>query len=73
MEKIINETNNDKKVHLIKEKTILERLRERKEDDFYSVKNDLLNIDSQFEEEMKKYREYQLKRFNLSVYDYFKV
>jgi cell division protein ZapA (FtsZ GTPase activity inhibitor) len=74
MEDLIKKEQNDnKKTELLEEKIALERRRERREEDFYSVKNDLLNIDSQFEVEMEKYREYQLKRFKLTLYDYFKV
>lgn len=77
MEKLIKDLSgtelNDKKTELLLEKNLLEGKREKREEDFYSIKNDLLNIDSQFEVEMEKYREYQLKRFKLTLYDYFKV
>lgn len=68
---VIQDNNN--KTELLLEKTSLERRRQSKEEDFYSVKNDLLNIDNQFEVEMEKYRDYQLKRFKFTLYDYFKV
>ena len=37
------------------------------------MKNDLLDIDEEFEKEMKRYREYELNRFKLNICDYFKV
>jgi hypothetical protein len=69
----LKQATNDENVVLIEEKKTLERNRAYKEDEFYSMKNDLLNIDTEFETEMRQYREYELKRFKLKIFDYFKV
>jgi hypothetical protein len=64
---------NNEKNRLIQEKKLLEQQRINKEDFFYSMKNELLDIDTEFETEMKKYRDNQINRFNLKILDYFKV
>lgn len=69
--KDINEIT--EKTLYIEERKMLEKQREFKEEEFYSMKNDLLDIDEEFEKEMKEYREYELKRFKLKIFDYFKV
>jgi hypothetical protein len=71
--KMIEELNQEKKEIFQTEKQILERQRFIKEEEFYSMKNDLLDIDEEFEKEMKLYREYELKRFKFYFLDYFKV
>lgn len=72
-EKIGKELDQDKNEKWINEKQELERQRSYKEEKFYAMKNDLLDIDQEFELEMKKYREFELNRFKLSFLDYFKV
>lgn len=71
--KLEKETDEECKTKLLLEKQGLERQRDYKEEEFYSMKNDLLDIDEEFEIEMKKYREYELKRFKIYFFDYFKV
>jgi hypothetical protein len=63
----------EERKELTEQKKKLEKDRDYKEEEFYSMKNDLLDIDSEFEKEMKKYREYELRRFKLRFLDYFKV
>lgn len=71
--KCFDESNQEIKTKLLLEKEVLERQRVNKEEEFYAMKNDLLDIDEEFEIEMKKYREYELKRFKIYFFDYFKV
>lgn len=72
-EKIGKELDNEIKGNLLIEKQGLERQRTYKEEEFYGMKNDLLDIDEEFELEMKKYREHELNRFKFYFLDYFKV
>jgi len=69
---IYDQTETDKN-KLIEEKNVLERQRTYKEEEYYSMKNELLDIDNEFEKEMKLYREHELNRFKLNICDYFKV
>ena len=63
----------EEKKGLWEEKKRLEKDRGYKEEEFYLMKNDLLDIDTEFEKEMKQYREYELNRCKLRLLDYFKV
>jgi hypothetical protein len=63
----------EEKKDLWEEKKRLEKDRGYKEEEFYNMKNDLLDIDKEFEKEMKQYREYELRRCKLKLLDYFKV
>jgi len=69
--KDIHDQNDKNK--LIEEKNALERQRTYKEEEYYSMKNELLDIDNEFEKEMKLYRDHELNRYKLNICDYFKV
>lgn len=68
-----NSETNINQDNLMKEKNILISLKELREDEFYLLKNDLLDIDNEFEYEMKIYREKEINRYKLKICDYFKV